>query len=168
MQILAWDQVFIRCRRATVNRLVSDVPGWDRWWPGSAVRTLTVADHLVSLDGRLPRSRQRLVVHVDRVRPRDKGLEFSVRGDVVGTGEWFHLDEPAGVVVHYLLRGDARRLHPRMWVATHRWSVRRGMWGLKRRLEAGRVPGAEPHPQLVAHQRRELAILAREADGAER
>lgn len=105
---------------------------------------------------------QRLQLDVDRVRPRDKGIEFSVSGDVEGTGEWFHLDEPHGVVVHYLLRGTMAGHTSGRWLAAHRCAVRAGLNDLKRRLERGRLPGAEPHPQLVAHQAHELRIYARE------
>lgn len=107
-----------------------------------------------------PPRHQQLSITVDRVRPRDKGLEFSVTGDIIGTGEWYHLDRPDGVVVHYLLRGTLQRGNPRRWLSAHRASVRRALTGLKDRLEAGRVPGAEPHPLLLAAQAEELRIFA--------
>ncbi|MGI9018408.1 MAG: hypothetical protein ACR2HR_15110 [Euzebya sp.] len=162
MQVEAWDEVFIRCRRERVNGLIVDVANWSLWWPGLQLET-TDWGHQLDFRTRLPLpARQRLGLQVDRVRPRDKGLEFTVSGDVVGTGEWYHLDQPAGVVVHYLLRGELTHGNARRWVAAHRHVVRVGLTALKRRLEGGRPPGAEPHPELLAHQARELAIFAEE------
>lgn len=163
MHIDAWDEVFIRCSRQTANALVVHVPSWAAWWPGVAVTTRGPGVHQVRIDPPGLRHRaQDLVVTVDRVRPRDKGLEFSVAGQVTGTGEWYHLDEPDGVVVHYLLRGTLARGNPRRWVAAHRASVRAGLTSMKRRLEAGRPPGAEPDPALLATQAEELATFAEE------
>jgi hypothetical protein len=174
VEIQAWDEVFIRCRRSTVNGLIVHVPGWDRWWPGLSAEP--AGDDRTALTfatpWRLPR-RHALVVAVDRVRPRDKGLEFSVSGDLAGTGEWYHLDRPDGVVVHYLLRGELQgaRARPgpaRRWLAAHRASVRAALTDLKARLEQGRVPGAEPDPALRAHQAEELAIFQTELERHER
>lgn len=164
MHIDAWDEVFIRCRRQSVNALVIHVPTWPEWWPGTSVDTDTdTGVHHVRMrpSWRTPRPQQ-LTVTVDRVRPRDKGLQFTVGGDVQGTGEWYHLDHPHGVVVHHLLRGTLQRGSPRRWVAAHRRSVRGALTALKTRLEAGRTPGAEPHPLLLAAQAEELQIYARE------
>ncbi|CAN5359989.1 hypothetical protein BH23ACT9_BH23ACT9_16100 [soil metagenome] len=164
MHIDAWDEVFIRCRRQSANGLIVHVPSWGEWWPGLAVGPVPgSAGHDLSFSTplRLPR-RQHLVLTADRVRPRDKGLEWSVTGDVTGTGEWYHLDHPGGVVVHYLLRGTLTSGNPRRWLAAHRSSVRAALTSLKTRLEAGRLPGAEPHPQLLAFQAGELATFARE------
>ncbi len=165
VHIEAWDEVFIRCRRASVNPLIVHVPTWDTWWPGL---TVVAADGAHALDLRTPLRWPRhhhLTLTVDRVRPRDKGLEFSVDGDLHGTGEWYHLDRPDGVVVHYLLRGELQlegQGTGRRWLAAHRASVRAALTALKARMERGRTPGAEPHPELLAHQSQELAIFARE------
>ncbi|HUG85198.1 MAG TPA: hypothetical protein VMM13_11575, partial [Euzebya sp.] len=77
MHIAAWDEVFIRCRRQSVNALIIDVPSWQQWWPGTSVDTdpHTGVHHLrMRSSVPWPRS-QRLTVTVDRIRPRDKGLE---------------------------------------------------------------------------------------------
>ncbi len=163
VHIEAWDEVFIRCRRTSANALVTHVPTWGEWWPGADVATAGDGEHTLTLATplRLPRC-HRLQITVDRVRPRDKGLEFSVSGDVVGKAEWYHLDRPQGVVVHYLLRGELQKGNTRRWLSAHRASVRSALTVLKRRLEAGRPPGAEPHPDLVAYQAQELAVFARE------
>lgn len=161
-QVEIWDQIFIRSRRSTVNALVAEVGGWGAWWPGLTVRRQVADRYVLHITPPRPHLPQRLWVDIDRIRPRDKGLEFSVWGDVEGTGEWFHLDEPEGVVVHYLLRGHTHKRSATRWTTVHRRFVRNGMNDLKRRLEAGRTPGAEPHPQLITHQARELAIYARE------
>lgn len=163
MHIDAWDEVFIRCSRQTANALVVHVPSWAAWWPGTTVTTHPSGVHGVRINPPGLRHRpQDLLVTVDRVRPRDKGLEFSVAGQVTGTGEWYHLDQSDGVVVHYLLRGTLARGNPRRWVAGHRASVRAGLTSMKRRLEGGRPPGAEPSAALLATQAEELATFAEE------
>lgn len=167
--IEAWDEVFIRAPRVGANAQVVDPARWAAWWPGCQVRPLGEGRSEVTFTSRWPvPARQRLVVTVDRVRPRDKGLEFSVDGDVVGSGEWFHLDEPNGVVVHWLLRGECVRRMPRLWLAAHRGIVRAGLTSLKDRLEQGRPAGVEPDPALLAHQAQELAIFAEEVARHER
>jgi hypothetical protein len=173
VHIQAWDEVFIRCRRSSVNALIVHVPSWGAWWPGLTCTPAAGGTALrLTAPRRIPRH-QDLLLTVDRVRPRDKGLEFSVTGDLVGTGEWYHLDRPDGVVVHYLLQGDLQgRLAlagpGRRWLAAHRAGVRGALTELKARLEAGRTPGAEPDPRLLAHQAEELAIFAREVARHER
>ena len=115
-------------------------------------------------------ARHHLVVTVDRVRPRDKGLEFSVSGDLDGSGEFFHLDGPRGVVVNHLLRGTTSRRLPRIWLAAHRAIVRAGLTSLKDRMEGGLPPGTKPDRALLAHQAEEMRIFAQEVaqDLAER
>lgn len=165
----AWDEVFIRGARASANAEVVDVERWAAWWPGCRVEPLGPRTSRVVLQALWPvPARQELLVTVDRVRPRDKGVELTIAGDVEGTAEWFHLDEPNGVVVHWLLRGTCRRPLPRLWLAAHRGIARAGLTSLKDRLEAGRPAGAEPDPVLLAHQRQELAVFAEEVARHER
>jgi hypothetical protein len=163
VDVQAWDEVFIRCTRAAANALVVDVAGWAAWWPGLAATPLDDrrTEVVLHTPWRAPR-RHRLVVTADRVRPRDKGLEMTVAGDVVGTAEWFHLDRGDGVVVNYLLRGRVADGGWRRLLAAHRASVRAALTDAKRRLEAGRLPGTEPEPALLAHQAAELVTFAEE------
>jgi hypothetical protein len=164
VQVQTVDEVFIRCRRDEVNAIVAHVPTWPLWWPGlTATPAEGRAAHVLALrtPWRLPR-RHEVEVEVARVRPRDKGVELVVRGDLEGDAEWYHLDRVDGVVVHWVVRGRLRRRDHRRWVAAHRASVRGALISLKARLERGRPPGAEPDPRLLAHQAAELAILAEE------
>lgn len=159
----AWDEVFIRSTRQRANALVVDPVRWAAWWPGCAVEV--VDDGVVDVRWRqlapIP-ARHHLRVIVDRVRPRDKGLEFSLEGDVTGSGEWFHLDTRRGVVANHLLRGECASRTPRLWLSAHRAITRAGLTGMKDRLEAGLWPGTEPAPALLAHQAQELEVFARE------
>lgn len=159
----AWDEVFVRCTRQQVNAVVVDPSSWAAWWPGMVVEPLDDRrfDLTISALAPIP-ARHRLVVTVDRVRPRDKGLEFSVSGDLEGTGEFFHLDGPRGVVVNHLLRGTTGRRLPRVWLAAHRAIVRAGLTSLKDRMEGGLPPGTEPDRALLAHQAEEMRIFAEE------
>lgn len=163
--IQTWDEIFVRTSRARVNDVVIDVSSWPGWWPRAEVQRGDDGRHALTLRPRWPLPHvQRLDVVVDRVRPRDKGLEMTIAGDVDATAEIFHLDGPRGVVVSYLLRG---RLHrsgaaARLWTAGHRGSVRAALVQLKARLERGRVAGAEPHPRLLAIQAAQMEIFAAE------
>ena len=100
----AWDEVFVRCTRQQVNAVIVDPASWGVWWPGMVVEQLDDRRFDLTITARAPiPARHHLVVTVDRVRPRDKGLEFSVSGDLDGSGEFFHLDGPRGVVVNLSL-----------------------------------------------------------------
>lgn len=160
----AWDEVFVRAPRRTVNAVMNDPALWSEWWPGCRLDgPAEGARFPLVFTSRWPvPARQRLTVTVDRVRPRDKGVEFSVAGDVTGSGEVFHLDTRRGVVVNYLLRGTTDRPLPRLWVAAHRAVVRAGLTGLKDRLEEGLPPGTEPAPALLAEQAEEIEVFRAE------
>lgn len=163
LSIEAWDEVFVRNTRVAANAMVVDPAVWGRWWPGCTVAQ--VGQDVFDVRWRIlfpTPAVHRLRITVDRVRPRDKGLEFSITGDLVGDGEWFGLDHPRGVVVNHLVRGEVHRRAPRVWLASHRAIVRTGLTSLKDRLEGGLPPGVEPDPTLLAHQEVELAIFAEE------
>ncbi len=152
----AWDTVFVRARRRDLHPILADVAGWWRWWPG--VFTEPAGEQVrVRLRPPGPGARpQRLTVRVVRDRP-DLGIDLAYRGHVDGEAEFYYLDEPAGTVVHYLLRGDVAG---RRWQATlrsHRAAVRRALNALKDRMEAGRPPGEEPSACLLADQREATA-----------
>ena len=169
MRVDAWDTVFVRGRRRDLHPIVADVTGWGRWWPG--VTTQPVAGGVAvtarpPAPGRLRRARvQRFSASVTRERP-DLGVDLSYDGDVRGEAEFFYLDEPAGTLVHYLLRGEVADRGWRRRLSDHRAVARVGLEALKARLEGSRAPGAEPDPVLLADQRRALAeYRARAAAG---
>lgn len=157
-RIQAWDSAFVRARRIDVHPLVRDVGGYGRWWPGADSHAAAGG---VALTLRPPgrwRRPQRFLVTVARDRP-GKGLVLDCTGDLTGTAEWYYLDEPAGVVVHYLLNADVADRGWRRRLGDHRASVRQALHSLKDLLEAGREPGAEPDSDLLAHQRTAMAEL---------
>lgn len=178
MLIEAWDTVFVRCPRDAVHQLCAHVPTWPCWWPGLEVDTLDGVHHLllrppvpallelVGVGGVRPGRPLHLELRVDTIRPAAKGLRFSLAGDLRGEGEWFYLDERAGVTVHHLVKGEVPDRRARRVTATLRASVRGALTELKDRLEAGRVPGAEPDPRLLAHQEAALAAYAAELERA--
>lgn len=167
MHVEAWDTVFVRARRVDVHPLVREPAGYARWWPG--VRTEVRGDS-VGLALRPPGRRghrERLVVRRSEERPA-KGVRLAVAGDLHGEVEWYYLDEPTGVTVHHLVKGDVAGRGWRRWLAGHRAAVRVGLHALKDRLEGDREPGAEPDPGLVADQRRALAAFRAEVAAARR
>ncbi|HVL99083.1 MAG TPA: SRPBCC family protein [Egibacteraceae bacterium] len=162
MRIRAWDSVFVRARRADVHLVVADVAGWGLWWPGATSRA---ADGRVALTLRPPgliRRPQHLLVEVTENRAA-KGIRMRYTGDFDGAAEWYYLDEPTGSVVHYLLDVDVADRGGRRRLVAHRATVRAALHRLKDRLEAGRTPGSEPDPALLAHQHEALAVQEREA-----
>lgn len=171
MEISAWDSAFVRARRRDVHPLLADPAGYGSWWPGarSAVRGAAVALTLrpPTLRGRLGLRDQRLRAVTRKVRP-DLGIDLDYTGSLSGTAEWYYLDEPAGVVVSYVLRA---RVADRGWRAVlgdHRAAVRAALDELKDRLEGARVPGAEPDPRLLVDQRAATAAFRAGVEAWER
>ncbi len=126
------DETFIAAPPDRVAARVADPAQWARWWPG-----------------------RRLDVFMDR---GERGIRWSVNGDLVGSAEiWL---EPVldGTLVHYFVRaepprpsGDAplsarrgARLRAR---EARRW--KRQVWALKDELEAGRRPGEPADPSAA-------------------
>lgn len=152
MRLDAWDSVFVRVSRRDIHPVLVDIAGWGRWWPGMVTEQRRGHVAVTLRPPRLLGGAQRLRVALRRQRP-DLGLDLDYGGDLVGDAEFFYLDEPAGTVVHYLLRADAPDRGWRRTLADHRAGARAGLHELKRRFEAGRRPGDEPDPRLLAHQR---------------
>jgi hypothetical protein len=164
VEIQAWDTVFIRATRHALHPVVADVAGWGRWWPG-----LTVSNAVLELSAPgFTARRRRWTAQLGRERP-GLGITLRYTGDVAGQAEFYYLDERAGTVVHYLLRGAVADRGWRWAVRDHRAGVRAGLHALKDRFEAGRRPGEEPAPQLLADQRRaQVAFAEGVAAGARR
>ncbi|HWB71713.1 MAG TPA: hypothetical protein VG452_05805 [Egibacteraceae bacterium] len=165
MPVQAWDSGFVRARRRDVHPFLRDVAGYERWWPGVATRPDGDAVALTLRPPGLRRRPQRLRARQAAERA-DRGVNLAYRGDLEGEAEWYYLDEPAGVVVHYLLRAHTRPRGARRRLRDHRAAVRVALDALKDRLEAGRVPGAEPDPRLLADQRRATAASPGAADAS--
>lgn len=156
MRVAVVDSAFVRARRADVHPVLRDVAGYGRWWPGADSRP---AGDLVLVTLRPPglaRRPQRITVATTKDRP-GKGLRMRYAGDFTGDAEWYYLDEPTGVIVHYLLDADVADRRWRRRLADHRAVVRLALHALKDRLEGARVPGAEPDPGLVRDQRQATA-----------
>lgn len=156
MRIAVWDSAFVRARRADVHPVLRDIAGYGRWWPGVDSR---LAGGTVLLTVRPPglgRRAQRFAIVTTKDRP-DKGVRMRYTGDVTGDAEWYYLDEPTGVVVHYLLDAAVADRRWRRRLADHRAAVRLALHALKDRLEGDRVPGAEPDPVLLTDQRQATA-----------
>ncbi len=156
MDVQAWDAVFVRARRRDVHPALADVAGWGGWWPGMVTRPAG-ASVVVSLrPPGLARRRQRFAVRVVKNRP-GLGVDLRYDGELTGGAEFYYLDEPTGVTVHYIVRA---RVSAHRWRATlrdHRAGVRCALDTLKDRYEGGRLPGAEPDPGLLADQRAAIA-----------
>jgi hypothetical protein len=127
------DETFVVASRQAVSDALHDPKLWRDWWP--------------DLD---------LVVEKDRGL---NGLQFSVTGGLVGTGELWLEAWGDGVIVHVFLRADPTRpgsaTEPatlklrQIWREARKraWQTKRGMGRLKDDLEAGRPagePGVEP------------------------
>ena len=121
------DETFVAAPPAHVAVRVADPVQWRRWWPA-----------------------RRLEVFMDR---GERGIRWSITGDLVGSAEiWL---EPVldGTLVHYFVRAeppggageDGRAAHQGRRGARLRarearaW--KRHVWALKDDLESGRRPG---------------------------
>jgi hypothetical protein len=156
MHVEAWDSAFVRARRADVHPILRDVAGYGRWWPGLQVRTAGVAHRVRHDPPGMVGAAHVVEVRVVKDRP-DLGIDVALAGDFVGSAEWYYLDEVDGTVVHYVLRAETAERGWRRRLAAQRASVRAALDELKDRLEAGRIPGAEPDPQLLADQQAAIA-----------
>lgn len=150
MRFNSWDAAFVRARRRDVHPVLADVGGYASWWPRLRVRAGAESWLLTHRAPGHLRPR-RVWLRITKIRP-DLGADLALTGDVVGEAEWYYLDEPAGVVVNHLLRVQAPDRGGHRIVAAYRASVRTALQELKSRMEAGRSPGDEPHPQLLADQ----------------
>ncbi len=121
------DETFVAAPPEVVAAHVADPTQWRRWWPA-----------------------RRLEVFMDR---GERGIRWSITGDLVGSAEiWL---EPVldGTLVHYFVRAEppggaaeggpaadqgrrGARLRAR---EAQRW--KRQVWALKDALESGRRPG---------------------------
>jgi hypothetical protein len=121
------DETFVAASPAPVAARVADPLQWRRWWP-----------------------RRRLEVFMDR---GERGIRWSITGDLVGSAEiWL---EPVldGTLVHYFVRaeppgsaakgglgaGQGRRGAQLRAREARAW--KQHVWALKDALEAGRRPG---------------------------
>lgn len=137
MEVQTWDAVFIRATRRMLHPVITDVAGWSRWWPGLAVTSRPgCVDLSLRAPGLLAR-RRRWTARLTTVRP-DLGIALRYGGEVAGEAEVYYLDERAGTVVHYVLRGVVADRGWRRAVAEHRAGVRAGLHALKDRFEGER------------------------------
>jgi hypothetical protein len=113
------DECFVVAPPATVAARFADPAAWPDWWPGMA-----------------------LTVFMDR---GEKGLRWSVAGELTGSTEVWCEAWHDGTIVHWYLRVDPVRplpddaLRERREALTLRWKAR--MFALKDDLERGRRPG---------------------------
>jgi hypothetical protein len=155
VQLEVWDSGFVRAHRRGVHALLGDVAGYQRWWPGVSGKPRD--DHVVlTLRPAGARPAHRIRIQVTKQRP-NLGVNLRYHGDLVGDAEWYYLDEPNGVVIHYLLHADTPRRSPRRLLRAHRWCIREALHAVKDVLEGGRLPGAEPDAAFLEHQRRAIA-----------
>ena len=143
---------------ARVFDVLSKPQEFVRWWPEVylAVRELKAGDasglgRIVDLHtkGWLPYrlNWQAEVVAIDKPR----SMSLHARGDLEGHGEWRFRQEGDWTEAQYdwtvivtkpWMVALAPVLEP-VFVANHRWAMRRGLEGLERELAGGRMIGAE-------------------------
>ncbi len=145
--------VLVRAPAGLAYAALTDVDGWDSWWPGCRTRRAgadggapagedaAAGDrHLLGLpEGRRGRRGLRCRATVSGWR-HDRGLRAELRGGVDADVEWWLEPVPGGAVVHLLAVARGRR------AARTLRSLGGGLQALKDHLElavavaAGRVP----------------------------
>lgn len=128
------DDGYVRGDAADCYRTLTDVAGWPQWWPGTRVDGLRGNDRFRVRIGRWPRVLG-LEVRAHAWR-HERGFRLAVSGDLEGEVEFWLEPGWDGTVVHHLatLRGGGRGTARRY----RRW-VRRGLWGVKDRVQAPTV-----------------------------
>ena len=159
MDVQTWDAAFVRAPRAQIHPVVAEPAEWVAWWPGLSLRQ---AGPGFAASLRPPGVGRRVRTWNARVTKnrRDLGVTLAYTGGLEGEAEFYYLDEPAGTVVHYVLRAAVPDRGWRSAVRDHRAGVRAGLHAMKDRFEAGRLPGDEPDPALLEHQRTAMAAFA--------
>ena len=129
------DETFIVVQPARLASVVAEQARWREWWPELSMQ-----------------------VFMDR---GEKGLRWSMTGELVGSAEIWVEPFGDGAILHYYLRGDpadpksdteARHSleSPRSRRAADRLRRRHALrwkqivWALKAEMEAGRSPGTGP------------------------
>lgn len=131
------DEIFIRAPQRAIARAILDLSDDSSWWPRARVRG---GYGWLEVDAPTRRGRIRFKAIVGPVREWE-GFGWTLEeGDLLGRAEfWFEAFKDGTIVHHYLdvergARGR-RRLSARL--ERHRLAMRRGLNGLKDRLEAG-------------------------------
>lgn len=142
------DAGFVRAPTPLVYRRLTQVDAWPGWWRGVRVRPVDASAGTPAWSVELAVGRGRRLRY--EVRPHgwrpDRGLLLALRGDVVGSGEFWLEPTHGGTVVHHLLVARTTLPRPARVLADHRRAVRVALWGLKDalHLEARSSVGLRP------------------------
>lgn len=133
------DDGYVRAPAADIYRTLTDIGAWPDWWQGTRVAERPGQDHFRVLVGRGP-ARLGLDVRAHRWR-HERGFHLAVTGALTGDIEFWLEPGWDGTVVHHLatLTGGRRGRHRRY----RRW-VRRGLWGVKDRIQQAVWEAATP------------------------
>ncbi len=148
MQLHVDDDGFLRAPAALTYRRLTDVAGWDGWWPGLAVTPLPerLPDEVVAFELRpAPGRRLRCTARLHGWR-HDAGFSLELAGDLRGHAEFWLEPGWGGTVVHHLLVGATDHPQPLQVLADYRRVLRRGLWACKDRLELEVRTGAGALP----------------------
>jgi hypothetical protein len=127
-EVHSHEQGFVSAPPKQVYRVLADLPAYPRWWPAA---TAADGELLLALSGRASSS-----ASAERHRP-GLGLNLRLGPPNQGTLEWYLDPYEEGTVVNCLLDldlpGTSRKARSRLRRA--RSEIRRGLVGLKRRLQ---------------------------------
>ncbi|MFA5785382.1 MAG: SRPBCC family protein [Actinomycetota bacterium] len=137
------DEVYVDAPPQAVYDVLVKPAEYSSWWPAGAGEGGTVeVGTMFRLHVRPPgflRRRQRFEVNVTGMRP-GAGFEVRYAGCLTGRSEWYLEPFKQGTVIHYFIDvevGDERLRRLQKRIIRHRFAIKRGMNGLKDRLEAG-------------------------------
>jgi len=136
------DEFFIDAPPLRVYDALIDAGRMGEWWPGVRVSQRNGRIAVRAPGFRRIASPVSFEARPDGQRPGEGVTWWLDRGELRGRGEWWLEAFKAGTIVHYYLdvergdRGGRRRMSSA--VRRHRWAVRRGVNGLKDRLEGRR------------------------------
>lgn len=134
MELHVDDDGFVRAPAPLVYRRLTDIAGYEEWWPGLRVRRIEGSEETWRL--RLRDGLTRIeVTAVPGAWRLDTGFVLSLSGDLDGWAEFWLERSSGGTTVHHLLVADTTRRRPLRILRAYRRVLRRGLWGFKDLLQ---------------------------------
>lgn len=131
------DAGFVRAPQPLVYRRLTAIDAWPSWWAGLELQPRPPVGPDPVWAVRVATTRRRRL-HL-LLRPHgwrhDAGFRLELRGDVVGQAEFWLEATGGGTLVHHLATFRTELPAPLRVLSDYRRALRRGLWGIKDRVQ---------------------------------